>query len=208
MTSFFREPARFEALKTVVFPAVFRNRGAQDSVRLWVAGCSTGEEVYSLGIALLEFLADRPDAPRISIYGTDINEQSLRKARAAFYSEHAVSGVTAERLAKFFTPAPGGYKIAKELRDLCVFAAHDVTRDPPYSRIDLVTCCNVLIYFDLELQKKALALVQYGLARMWAARNDDKKKIPRKAFSTNMRGALEHHADKTAANLKVSLPSI
>jgi two-component system CheB/CheR fusion protein len=164
VTSFFREPARFEALKTVVFPAILENRGAKDSVRIWVAGCSTGEEVYSLGIALLEFLGGRDDAPRISIYGTDINEQSLRKARAAFYSEQAVSGATPERLAQFFTPAPGGYKIAKELRELCVFAAHDVTRDPPYSRIDLVTCCNVLIYFDLELQKKALALLQYALA--------------------------------------------
>ena len=164
VTSFFREPERFEALKTVVFPAIVQNRGARDSVRIWVAGCSTGEEVYSLAMALFEVLDGRPDAPRISIYGTDINEQSLRKARAAFYSEHAVSGVTPERLARFFTAAPGGYKIAKELRELCVFAAHDVTRDPPYSRIDLVTCCNVLIYFDLELQKKALALLQYALA--------------------------------------------
>ena len=163
VTSFFRDPERFEALKTAVFPAIAQNRGAKDSVRVWVAGCSTGEEVYSLAMALLEVLDGRPDAPRISIYGTDINERSLRKARAAFYSERAVSGVTPERLARFFTAAPGGYKIGKALRDLCVFAEHDVTRDPPYSKIDLVTCCNVLIYFDLELQKKALALLQYAL---------------------------------------------
>jgi two-component system CheB/CheR fusion protein len=164
VTSFFREPARFEALKSVVFPAIVENRGAKDSVRIWVAGCSTGEEVYSLAITLLEFLDGRPDAPRVSIYGTDINEKALRKARAAVYSKQAVSGVTPERLAQFFTPAPGGYKIAKPLRELCVFAAHDLTRDPPYSRIDLVTCCNVLIYFDPELQKKAVALLQYALA--------------------------------------------
>jgi two-component system CheB/CheR fusion protein len=164
VTSFFREPARFEALKTVVFPAIVENRGADDSVRIWVAGCSTGEEVYSLGITLLEFLDGRADAPRIAIYGTDINEKSLRKARAAVYSPRALSGVSPERLARFFTAAPGGYKIGKALRELCVFAAHDVTRDPPYSRIDLVTCCNVLIYFDPELQKKAVALLQYALA--------------------------------------------
>ncbi len=164
VTSFFREPARFEALKTAVFPAIVQNRGARDNVRIWVAGCSTGEEVYSLAITLLEFLDGRPDAPRISIYGTDINEDSLRKARAAFYSQHALNGVTPERLARFFTAAPGGYKIAKALRELCVFAAHDVTRDPPYSRIDLVTCCNVLIYFDPELQKKAVAFLQYAIA--------------------------------------------
>jgi two-component system CheB/CheR fusion protein len=164
VTSFFREPARFEALKTVVFPAIVENRGPEESTRLWVAGCSTGEEVYSLAIALLEVLDGRPDAPRITIYGTDINEQSLRKARAAVYSERAVSGLTPQRLARFFTPAPGGYKVAKALRELCVFAAHDVTRDPPYSRIDLVTCCNVLIYFDAELQRQAVALLQYALA--------------------------------------------
>ena len=164
VTSFFREPSRFEALKTMVFPAIVGSRAATESVRIWVAGCSTGEEVYSLAITLLEFLDSHPTAPRISIYGTDINEQSLRKARAAVYSSRAVSGVSPERLARFFTPAPGGHKIARSLRDLCVFAAHDVTHDPPYSRIDLVTCCNVLIYFDPELQKKALAHLQYALA--------------------------------------------
>jgi two-component system CheB/CheR fusion protein len=164
VTSFFREPARFEALKTVVFPAIVADRGAEDSLRIWVAGCSTGEEVYSLAITLFEFLDGRPNVPRIAIYGTDINEQSLRKARAALYSQHDLSGVTPERLARFFTAAPGGYKIEKALRELCVFAAHDVTRDPPYSRVDLATCCNVLIYFDAELQKKAAALLQYALA--------------------------------------------
>ncbi|MDP9362459.1 MAG: PAS domain-containing protein, partial [Acidobacteriota bacterium] len=168
VTSFFREPSRLEALKTVVFPALMQNgvqnRDAEETLRIWVAGCSTGEEVYSLAITLIEFLDGRPDAPRISIYGTDINEKSLEKARAALYAEHAVSGVSPERLERFFTAAPGGYKIAKALRELCVFAPHDVTRDPPYSRIDLVTCCNVLIYFDPELQKKALALLQYALA--------------------------------------------
>ncbi|HEU4887831.1 MAG TPA: chemotaxis protein CheB [Thermoanaerobaculia bacterium] len=164
VTAFFREPTRFEALKTVVFPSIVENRGAADTIRIWVAGCSTGEEVYSLGITLLEFLDGRSDAPRITIYGTDINEQSLRKARSAVYSHRALAGVSPERLAQFFTPAPGGHKIAKALRELCVFAAHDVTRDPPYSRIDVLTCCNVLIYFDPELQKKAVALLQYALA--------------------------------------------
>ncbi|HEX7137334.1 MAG TPA: CheR family methyltransferase, partial [Vicinamibacterales bacterium] len=164
VTSFFREPERFEALKTAVFPTLVQNRGVKDSVRVWVAGCSTGEEVYSLAITLIEFLDARSDTPRVSIYGTDINEQSLRKARAAVYSSQATSMVTPERLGRFFTSVPGGYKIAKELREICVFAAHDLTRDPPYSKIDLVTCCNVLIYFDADLQKKALALLEYALA--------------------------------------------
>jgi len=165
VTSFFREPARFEALKTVVFPSIVAPRdGGAANVRLWVAGCSTGEEVYSIAITLLEFLDTYTDPPRITIYGTDINERSLRKARMALYSERAVAGVSPERMARFFTAVPGGYKIVKALRDLCVFAGHDVTRDPPYSRIDLVTCCNVLIYFDPELQRKAIGLLQYALA--------------------------------------------
>lgn len=164
VTAFFREPTRFEALKTVVFPSIVENRGSGDTIRIWVAGCSTGEEVYSLGITLLEFMDGRPDAPRVTIYGTDINEQSLRKARSAVYSHRALTGVSPERLTRYFTPAPGGHKIAKALRELCVFAAHDVTRDPPYSRIDILTCCNVLIYFDPDLQKKAVAFLQYALA--------------------------------------------
>jgi two-component system CheB/CheR fusion protein len=164
VTSFFREPERFEALKVVVFPKIAHDRNADEGLRIWVAGCSTGEEVYSLAITLLEYLEGIADSPRISIYGTDINEQSLTKARAAFYSDDAVSDVSSERLAKFFTVVPGGYKIAKAVRELCVFAAHDVTRDPPYSRIDLLTCCNVLIYFDPELQKKAVALLEYAVA--------------------------------------------
>lgn len=164
VTSFFREPERFEALKSVVFPAILKDRRAENGVRIWVAGCSTGEEVYSLGMTLLEFLDGHVDAPRISIYGTDINEKALARARTALYSTRAVGGVTPERLARFFTPAPGGYKVAKPLRELCVFAAHDVTRDPPYSKIDLVTCCNVLIYFDVEMQRRAVGLLQYALA--------------------------------------------
>lgn len=164
VTAFFREPARFAALKTVVFPSILQNRGADDTVRVWVAGCSTGEEVYSLAMSLLEFLEGRPDPPRIAIYGTDLNEKSLKKARAGFYSTRAMSGVSPQRLEKFFTPEAGGYKVGKAVRELCIFAAHDVTRDPPYSRIDLVTCCNVLIYFEPELQKKAVSLLQYALA--------------------------------------------
>ncbi|HEX7709181.1 MAG TPA: chemotaxis protein CheB [Thermoanaerobaculia bacterium] len=164
VTSFFREPARFEALKTVVFPAITKDRVEEDNIRLWVAGCSTGEEVYSLGMSLLEYLGEKRGSLRISIYGTDINEVSLAKARAATYSAHDVMGVTPDRLARFFTPSNGGYRISKVLRELCVFASHDVTRDPPYSRIDLVTCCNVLIYFDRNLQKKAVELLEYSLA--------------------------------------------
>ena len=163
VTSFFREPEQFEALKTTVYPELVKNKGPQDSIRIWVAGCSTGEEVYSVAMTLLEFLDDHPDAPKILIYGTDINEKALEKARAATYAEKMIAGVSPGRVKRFFSESAAGYKISKKVRELCVFARQDVTRDPPFSKMDLVTCCNVLIYFDLSLQKKAMAMLHYAL---------------------------------------------
>lgn len=163
VTSFFREPERYEALKTSVFGELVKNKTSDDTIRVWVAGCSTGDEVYSLAISLLEFLDGRADAPKIVIYGTDINEKALEKARTGFYGERAIANVSPAQLKRFFSEATGGCKISKKVRELCVFARQDVTRDPPYSRIDLVTCCNVLIYFGLSLQKKAIELLHYAL---------------------------------------------
>ena len=165
VTSFFREPEQFEALKATVYPEIVKNKGPEDTIRIWVAGCSTGEEVYSVAMTLLEFLDDHADAPKILIYGTDINEKALEKARAAFYTERMVADVSPARLKRFFSETAGGYKIAKKVRELCVFARQDVTRDPPFSRMDLVTCCNVLIYFDLVLQKKAITMLHYALVQ-------------------------------------------
>ena len=163
VTSFFREHEQFEALKTTVYPELVKDRGPDDTIRIWVAGCSTGEEVYSVAMTLLEFLDDHADAPKIVIYGTDINEKALEKARAAFYSERMMANVSPARLKRFFSESAGGYKLSKKVRELCVFARQDITRDPPFSRMDFVTCCNVLIYFDLPLQKKAIAMLHYAL---------------------------------------------
>lgn len=163
VTSFFREPAQYEILKTSVYPEIARNKTSADTIRIWVAGCSTGEEVYSLAISLLEFLDERADAPKILIYGTDINDKALEKARVALYGDRTLANVTPVQLRRFFSATPAGYKIAKRVRELCVFARQDVTHDPPYSRMDLVTCCNVLIYFGLSLQKKAVSLIHYAL---------------------------------------------
>lgn len=163
VTAFFREPERFEVLKTDVYPELVKNRSEDDPIRIWVPGCSSGEEVYSLAISLLEFLGDRQDAPGISIFGTDINEKRLEKARAGFYGDRLVKGVSRERLRRFFSRKPGGYTISKSIRDLCVFARQDVTRDPPFSRIDLISCCNVLIYLGAALQRKAIPFLHYAL---------------------------------------------
>ena len=163
VTAFFREPARFEALQTDVYPELVKNRSGGNLIRIWVPGCSTGEEVYSLAISLLEFLGDRQDAPGVSIFGTDINEKRLEKARAGFYADRLVGDVSEERRRRFFSRKQGGYTISKSIRDLCVFARHDVTRDPPFSRIDLISCCNVLIYLGSALQKKAIPFLHYAL---------------------------------------------
>lgn len=164
VTSFFREPERYERLKTTVFPELWKDKGPGDAIRIWVAGCSSGEEVYSLAMTLLESFGERTVLPKIVIYGTDINEKALEKARTAFYGERALGNVSLAQLKRFFSETTGGYKIAKKVRELCVFARQDVAHDPPYSKIDLVTCCNVLIYFGLALQKKAIALLHYALA--------------------------------------------
>lgn len=163
VTSFFRDPTHYEALTADVYPEIVKNKGANDTIRVWVAGCSTGEGVYSLAMTLLEFLDERRDAPRILIYGTDLNEKALEKARAGIYVERTMANVGAARQRRFFSETGGGYRISKQVRELCVFARQDVTRDPPYSKIDLLICSNVLIYFGGALQKRAIALLHYAL---------------------------------------------
>ena len=163
VTSFFREPERYEALKANVYPELVKNKAPGDTIRIWVAGCSTGEEVYSLAMSLLEFFGERTNVPKILIYGTDINEKALEKARTASYADRIFANVSPARMKRFFSETSGGYKIAKKVRELCVFARQDVAHDPPFSKIDLATCCNVLIYFGVALQKKAISLLHYAL---------------------------------------------
>jgi two-component system CheB/CheR fusion protein len=163
VTAFFREPAVFEKLKKRVFPALVQNRSSQDPVRIWVPGCATGEEAYSIAICLMEFLDDlQADVP-FEIFATDISEAAIEKARAGIYTGLALAHVSPQRLARFFTRTERGYQIAKVVRDLCVFARHNVAQDPPFSKLDLVSCCNVLIYLGAGLQRKVLAILQYAL---------------------------------------------
>ncbi|WP_240359659.1 chemotaxis protein CheB [Pyxidicoccus trucidator] len=163
VTSFFREPEAFEALKKHVFPTLLEHKPAGAPLRFWVAGCSTGEEVYSLAICLLEFLGERQRQHPIQIFGSDLSAQAVDKARAGLYPESALSDLSKERRSRYFTQVEGGYRIAKAVRELCVFVRHDLARDPPFSRLDLVTCRNVLIYFTPALQKRVLATFHYCL---------------------------------------------
>jgi len=167
VTGFFREPDTFRALKETVLPRLFRSRAPGEPLRVWVAGCSTGEEVYSVAIAVLEFLKDQTsDQARsvpIQIFATDVSDSALEKARAGIYSESAVSGLSRERIRRFFIRADGGYQITKAVREMCIFARQDLAKDPPYSRLDLLTCRNVLIYMEPVLQKKVMTIFHYAL---------------------------------------------
>ncbi|HXY08277.1 MAG TPA: chemotaxis protein CheB [Terriglobales bacterium] len=163
VTSFFRDSEMYEGLKATIFPRISAALEPAEPIRIWVPGCSSGEEVYSIAIALNEFLGDAPNQPKIQIFGTDISDTDIQRARTAIYSESSTSEVSPERVRRFFVKVEGGYQISKALRDLCVFARHDVTRDPPFSRMDLIFCRNLLIYLNSALQKKILSYFHYAL---------------------------------------------
>jgi two-component system CheB/CheR fusion protein len=162
VTSFFREPESFSALRASVFPALLRERG-DSSIRIWVPGCSSGEEVYSLAICLFEALEDEAELVPIQFFGTDVSKTSVEQARAGAYSEAAVSDLSPERLRRFFSKIDGGYQIGKAIRERCVFARQDITRDPPFSRLDLIVCRNTLIYLGQAIQRRVIALMHYAL---------------------------------------------
>ena len=163
VTEFFRDPATFEALKTEIFPEILRHKENDEPVRIWVPGCSTGEEVYSIAIALIEFLDNQRLRPPVQIFGTDIKEETINKARAGIYPEGIVEHVSPERLERFFVKAGDGYRINTAVRELCVFAVHDVTSNPPFSKLDLISCRNLLIYLNQSLQRNVIATFHYAL---------------------------------------------
>jgi two-component system CheB/CheR fusion protein len=166
VTSFFRDAAAFEALKKHVIPRLFEGRDASDAVRVWVPGCATGEEVYSLAMLLREHVDSLRAPPHVTIFATDIDEQTLAVARAGRYPEALLTGVSAERRRRFFTSdGQTGqiFVVAKDVRDLCVFSAHSLLRDPPFSRMDLISCRNLLIYFGVEAQRQVMPILFYAL---------------------------------------------
>jgi len=162
VTGFFREPEAFEALDHTILPALLDGRPANLPLRIWVPGCSTGEEVYSLAMIILEHLGPR-SGQQVQIFGTDIDPQAIDRARTGIYPERINAEVSGTRLQRFFSDASGGWQISKTIRDLCVFAPHDVTTDPPFSKLDLVCCRNVLIYLGNTLQRRVLQIFHYAL---------------------------------------------
>jgi two-component system CheB/CheR fusion protein len=163
VTAFFREPTVFEELKKRVFPALLEKRPPEDPVRIWVAGCASGEEAYSIAIRLQEFLDDAKLSTPFEVFATDISETAIEQARAGTYAGTGLARISAQRLARFFSKTERGYQVAKTLRDRCVFARHNLAQDPPFSKLDLISCCNVLIYLGPELQRKVISTLHYAL---------------------------------------------
>lgn len=166
VTSFFRDSQVFEDLHKNIFPDIIKNKEGNENIRIWVAGCSTGEEVYSMAAIFYDLFEEngaRNLVTKIQIFGTDINELVIAKARAATYSEKDVKDLNSKQRKRYFTKTKKGYQLIKEIREICVFAIHDFLKDPPFRRMDFLSCRNVLIYMEPFLQKKALFAFHYAL---------------------------------------------
>ncbi len=162
VTRFFRDEALFAHLSRRVIPELIRENKT-GVIRVWVAGCATGQEAYSLAILFSEYCQHNPSAPHVGIFATDLCEHHLKVARAGLYSGRLMEGVSPGRRERFFVREKGGYRITGQIRDMIVFARHNLLKDPPFSRIDLVSCRNLLIYLSPDSQMKALRLFHYAL---------------------------------------------
>jgi two-component system CheB/CheR fusion protein len=175
VTEFFRDSDSFEALAKNVLPKLAKTRPASAPLRVWVPGCSTGEECYSIAMALLEFADSKKMELPFQIFATDISDGAVEKARSGLYLSSDVEGLSEKRIATYFDKLSDGYKIKKPIRDACVFSRHDLIKNPPFARIDLVSCRNVLIYFDPHLQKHVLPIFHYSLnpgGFLWLGRSE------------------------------------
>jgi two-component system, chemotaxis family, CheB/CheR fusion protein len=163
VTSFFRNPEAFEAVTTRIFPQLTEGRPPGEAVRMWVLGCSTGEEAYSLAIAFTEHAEALGRPVTLQLFATDLNEVAVERARAGVYPRSIAGDVSPARLRRFFAKVNGGYRIAKSIRDRCIFARHDALVAPPFSNLDLVSCRNLLIYLEPPMQQRLLGLLHYAL---------------------------------------------
>src|SRR5436190_124896 len=163
VTNFFRDRGSFETLERIAIPAIFEGKSSGDQVRVWVAGCATGEEAYSVAMLLAEYAETRSAAPSLQVFATDIDEDAIAFARVGLYPEAIITDVPPVRLRRFFIKEPKGYRVQKSIREMVMFAPHNLIKDPPFSRVDLVTCRNLLIYLNREIQGGVLDLIHFAL---------------------------------------------
>lgn len=163
VTAFFRDPEAFAALAENVIRPLLEGRPHEDQIRVWVPGCATGEEAYSIAILIREALTGRERPPTVQIFATDIDERALAFAREGAYASSIAETMPRERLDRFFSRRGTRYQVSPELREMCLFSAHNLVADPPFSRLDLISCRNVLIYLGVPLQQKLISIFHYGL---------------------------------------------
>lgn len=163
VTSFFREPAFYNDLGKHVFPKLIRNLKPTDPIRIWIAGCATGEEAYSTAICLQEFLQKKKRRNPVNIFATDLSARAIEKARLGIYPRELVQHISPQRLKKFFVRLDGRFQVEKSTREMCVFSQHNLLKDPPFSRVDLVSCQNVMIYLEPVAQKRIFKVFHYAL---------------------------------------------
>jgi two-component system CheB/CheR fusion protein len=162
VTQFFRDPREFDALQGEI-PRLFEGKGPSDQFRVWVLGCATGEEAYSIAMLLAEYLQTIDNGPTVQIFATDLDARALSVARAGRYSTEIANHVTPERLARWFVKEGDTYRVGKELREMCIFSPHNLIKDAPFSRIDLLSCRNLLIYLNAELQNRVIPIFHFSL---------------------------------------------
>jgi two-component system, chemotaxis family, CheB/CheR fusion protein len=163
VTQFFRDPEAFEALAAGVIPKLLETKSADDQIRVWVPGCATGEEAYSTAILLKEAMARREVAPEVQIFATDINDRAVEIARAGCYRKATIAGLSPERLERWFVDEGDHYRPVKDIRAMCIFSVHSLVKDPPFSRLDLISCRNLLIYLESDLQTRVIRTFHYAL---------------------------------------------
>ena len=163
VTNFFRDRAVFEEIKTTVLPRIFEHRSREQPVRIWSAGCASGEEAYSLAICALEYLGEKAAEYQVQIFGTDLDDEAIRAARHGLFPKNIELDVSPERLQRFFSRTEREYQISRNIREMVIFAEQNLAKDPPFSRLDLICCRNLLIYMQQPLQKKVLRILHYAL---------------------------------------------
>ncbi|HEX6642553.1 MAG TPA: CheR family methyltransferase, partial [Thermoanaerobaculia bacterium] len=163
VTNFFRDPAVFEQLRKTIVPRLLEGKRSEDHLRVWVPGCATGEEAYSIAMLLADAVAELPHRPDIQIFATDIDEEAIAAARNACYSVAETVDVPADLLRRYFVKDGDGYRVRRELRELVLFAHHNLLKDPPFSHLDLVSCRNLLIYLNRNAQETAMRVIHFAL---------------------------------------------
>ncbi len=163
VTAFFRDPETFRYLKNTFLPTLLKSKTQNETLRIWIPACSTGEEAYTLAMLITELQANKTKKIPVQIFATDLSDQAIKEARNGEYSAKDLTDVGKRRTHRFFIKTGTNYRVVKELRDMCVFAPHNILHDPPFSRIDFISCRNLLIYFDAAAQKKALATINFAL---------------------------------------------